>query len=203
MSDHTQLPQDQVEAYLARLRKSLAGLPADDIEEVVREIGGHIAERAANSDSGESKMPIEQVLHELGTPEHIGSLYRTDALVAHARASFSPALIIRTTIRWATTTAVGFAAFMVGVAGYATGLAFIVCAILKPFMPDQVGLWIGPSGFVLGFTTSSPHNTELLGWWLIPTGFAMGASFFLGTTAFLRWMLRFAPRASRRVASVA
>lgn len=203
MSDHTQLPQDQVEAYLARLRTALAGLPPDDVEEVVREIGGHIAERAAYADSGENRMPIEQILRELGTPEHIGSLYGTDALVAHARASFSPALIIRTTIRWATRTVVGFVAFLVGFAGYATGLAFIACAIMKPFMPDQVGLWIGPHGFVLGITRPSPHNAELLGWWLIPTGFAMGASFFLGTTAFLRWMLRFAPRTPRRVASVA
>jgi len=62
MSDHTQLPQDQVAAYLAGLRQALAGLPPDDVEEVVREIGGHIAERAAYPDLGKNKMPIEQIL---------------------------------------------------------------------------------------------------------------------------------------------
>ena len=202
MSGHAQPAQDPVDLYLAALGKHLAGLPADEIEEILRELRGHIAERAAESDSKQNRASVAEILRQLGTPEEIGSLYRADALVAQARATFSPALIIRTTIRWATRTLTGFAAFLAGVIGYSIGVGLIVCAILKPFLPTDIGLWVNPSdGFVLGVEVPRPHGHELLGWWLIPYGLGVGLAFILGTTALLRWMLRFVPRASGRVAS--
>jgi uncharacterized membrane protein len=114
MSNHTELPHAQVDAYLTALRKQLAGLPAEDVEEILRELRGHIAERAAESDLEQNGRPVAEILRQLGTPEEIGSLYRAEALAAHARASFSPALIIRATVRWATRTAVGFLTFLAG-----------------------------------------------------------------------------------------
>jgi uncharacterized membrane protein len=202
MTDRTEPVQDQVDSYLVALRQQLSGLPAEDVDEILRELRGHILERAAASDSGQSQTPVEQILRQLGTPEQIGSLYRADALVAHARASFSPALIIRTTIRWASKTGLGFSAFLAGVMGYALGAALIVCAILKPIFPASVGLWISRHGILLGAEMPRPPlGRELLGWWIIPYGLVIGSSFLLGTTVFLRWMLRFIPSASRRVAS--
>ena len=199
MIDDTESQQGQVDTYLAALRKQLTGLPAEEVEEILRELRGHIAERAGDSDSGRDRIPIEQILRQLGPPEQIGSLYREDALVARARASFSPMLIIRTTSRWASKTAVGFATFLAGAVGYSLGVSLTACAILKPFFPTYIGLWINPNGVVLGAEVPRPHSHELLGWWIIPYGFAVGIAFVLGTTAFLRWMLRFVPRASRRV----
>lgn len=203
MSDDIGLTQRQVAIYLAALRKQLAGLPGEDIEEILREVRGHIAERTAAGDSARKGMPVEQVLPQLGTPEQIGALYRADALAAHARASFSPALIIRATLRWATRTVVGFLAFLAGVLGYALGVGFILCAVLKPFFPAQVGLWISSHEMVLGVEVPRPHGQELLGWWIIPYGLGMGLAFILGTTVLLRWMLRYVPRALRRATSLA
>lgn len=197
MSDYNE-PQGQVDEYLAELREQLAGLPVEDMEEILRELHGHIAERAK-----ESGAPIDQVLRQLGTAEEIGGLYRADVLVANARAGFSPATIIRATLRLATRTGLGFAAFLAGITGYALGSGLILCAILKPFLPAYVGLWINPHGFVLGAEIPQPHGQELLGWWLVPYGLGVGVAFILGTTVFLRWMLRFVPRATRRVASMA
>jgi len=202
MSDHIGQAQGQIDFYLAALRKQLAGLPAKDVEEILLELRGHIVERAAEGDSDQNRTSVEQILRQLGTPEQIGSLYRTDAMVAHARASLSPALIIRTTIRWATKTVLGFVAFLVGALGYALGASLIVCAILKPFFPENIGLWINPHGMVLGAQMPKPHGHELLGWWIIAYGLALGMAFIFGTTVFLRWMLRFVPRASPRVASI-
>lgn len=204
MIAHTQQPEEQVEIYLARLRKELGGLATDDIEDILRELRGHIAERASAVDSERHRAPVEQILSRLGSPQEIGSLYRADALVARARATFSPALIIRATIRWATKTVVGFLTFVAGAVGYALGASLIVCAILKPFFPAEIGLWISPHGMVLG--AQMPHQAhaqELLGWWIIPYGLGVGAAFIVGTTVFLRWMLRFVPRASRRLAALA
>lgn len=198
MSDPVEPSQSPIEHYLAALRKQLAGLPAEEIEEVLRELRGHIAERIAESASGSDAIPVEQILSQLGTPEQIGSHYRADALLMRARGTFSPALIIRTTAYWASRTIVGFAAFLAGLIGYAIGASLIACAILKPFLPNHVGLWIGPHGFMLGIEVPSPHGQELLGWWVIPCALAVGIAFILGTTVLLRWMLRFVPRASRR-----
>ncbi len=203
MSHHTEPPHEQVDAYLTALRKQLAGLPAEDIEEILRELRGHIAERAAAGGLEQNGTPVVEILRQLGTPEEIGSLYCAEALVAHARAGFSPALIIRATIRWATRTGVGFLTFLAGVVGYALGAALIACAILKPFFPAYIGLWINSHNILLGAEVPRPHGQELLGWWIIPYGLAVGAAFILGTTVFLRWMLRYVPRASRRVASPA
>jgi uncharacterized membrane protein len=203
MSDHPERPQGQVDAYLAALRSQLAGLPAGDVEEILREFRGHIIERAGEGAAQEAGTPIEQILHQLGSPEQIGSLYRADAMVAHARATFLPSLIIRTTMRWATRTGLGFAAFLAGLVGYGVGAALIVCAVLKPIFPADVGLWIGPHGMLLGAEMPRPRGHELLGWLIIPYGLGFGVAFILGTTVFLRWMLRFVPSVSRRVASPA
>lgn len=203
MSDSSQPAQDAIAIYLAALRKHLVGLPADDVEEIVQELRGHIAERVAQSASEQNGTTVEGILHQLGPPEQIGSLYRSDALVAHARATFSPALIVGTTIRWASRTVLGFAASLAGLVGYSIGVGLVVCAVLKVFLPNDVGLWINPSdGFVLGVEVPRPHGPELLGWWLIPYGLGVGVAFILGTTVFLRWMLRFVPRVSRRVGSL-
>ncbi len=202
MSDPTERARDPVDSYLAALREQLAGLPADEVDEILRELRGHIVERAAGRDSERGRPPVEQVLRELGTPEEIGSLYRADALVARARAGFSPALIIRATIRWGTRTVLGFLAFLTGVAGYALGGALIVCALLKPIFPTHVGLWINSHNVLLGAEVPRPQGPELLGWWIIPYGLAVGSAFILGITVFLRWMLWFIPRASRRAASL-
>jgi uncharacterized membrane protein len=192
----TRQSEEQIELYLSQLREQLGGLPADDVEEILRELRGHIAERVAPSDAEQKAAPVDAVLRQLGTPEQIGSLYRADALAAHARASFSPSLIIQATIRWATRTAVGFLAFLAGMVGYALGVSLIVCAILKPFFPADVGLWINPHGMVLGAELPRPHGQELLGWWIIPYGLGVGLAFILGTTVLLRWLLRFVPRAA-------
>jgi uncharacterized membrane protein len=203
MIAHPRQPQEQIESYLAKLREALGGLPAQDIEDIVRELRGHIAETAAASDSERNAAPVAEILARLGTPKELGSLYRANALVVHARAGFSPALIIRATLGWATKTVLGFLAFLAGVVGYALGGALIACAVLKPFFPADVGLWISTHGMVLGAEIPRPHSQELLGWWIIPYGLGVGLAFIFGTTVLLRWMLRFVPGASRRVASLA
>lgn len=203
MSEHTPLSRDPIDTYLASMREELAGLPSDDVTEILRELRGHIAERVAGSGTEPNGASVEQVLRQLGAPGQIASLYRADAQVAHARSSFSPGLIIRTTIRWASKTLLGSTAFLAGVLGYAVGASLIVCAVLKPVFPANIGLWIDPHGMALGAQVPKPHGHELLGWWIIPYGLGVGIAFILGTTVFLRWMLRFVPRASRRAPTAA
>lgn len=96
MSPNGHVAPISVDAYSLRLRAALRGLPDSEIEEILREIRGHILERQEGEGDSERLLKI---LRELGSPEDIGALYRTEALVARARTTFSPALIFGSAYR--------------------------------------------------------------------------------------------------------
>jgi uncharacterized membrane protein len=188
--------QAHVDAYLARLRRSLGVIPPEDVNEILREIRSHILERAEARDPL-TDAALAQVLTELGSPEEIGPHYQTEALVTRARSSFSPGLILATTLRWAMKSFVGFMALLFGLFGYGLAFGFLFCAVAKPFRPSDVGLWITESGAVLG-TSDLPAATEVLGWWIIPIGLQAGALALIVTTLVLRYLLKFAIGAKTR-----
>jgi hypothetical protein len=80
-----------------------------------------------------------------------------------------------------------------------SGALLVTAALLKPFAPDRVGLWIqdAPDGpdISLGITRS-PAGPEILGWWSIPIGLLLGAGLL-----FVTW--RFSLTAVRRLGEVA
>jgi uncharacterized membrane protein len=188
---YTSEQQTRIDAYLMKLRRSLGDLRPEDVNEILREIRGHILERAEASGEVTNDRLVE-ILKDLGRPEDIGPLYQAEAMVARARSSFSPALILRTTMRWAMMSVRGFVVFLAGLVGYGMSFGFLLCAILKPFMPDQVGAWVSPAGFSIGTVTPVPNAHEVLGWWLIPFCLVAGALALVLTTRILRWTLRFA-----------
>jgi|SRR5580698_9889757 uncharacterized membrane protein len=191
--------QGRIDAYLMRLRTSLGDLPTEEASEIVREIRGHLVERVQEMDPVNDEV-LTQFLRGFGSPEDIASLYETRAMVARARVSASPVLILRATIRWAARSMIGFLACSIALFGYAFGVGTLICAFLKPFHPDRVGLWVGRRGWDLSMgAISAAEQTrdqarELLGWWLIPFALIVGPLMLILTTMILRWMLRFAFR---------
>lgn len=199
MSPIEPMLQGRIDAYMMRLRKSLGGLPAEEVSEIVREIRGHLVERVEEMHPVNDEV-LSQFLLGFGSPENIASLYETRAMVARARVSASPVLILRAAIRWAARSVIGLGVSLLALFGYSLGLGFLACAIWKPFHPDRVGLWVGPHRFnlSLGMLTAAEqaHDQarEILGWWLIPIGLTVGPLILILTTMILRWMLQFAFR---------
>jgi hypothetical protein len=196
--------QERIEAYLTRLRHALGALPPEEVAEIVREIRGHIVERAESTDPL-NVAALKGILSALGNPEDIASLYQSRAMVARARASTSPLLILTTTIRWAGMSLVGLVTCLFGLIGYVLGIGFLVSPILKMLHPDRVGLWVGPHRWDLSLGALSAAEQgqanahELLGWWLVPFGLIAGPLILVATTLILRWALRFAfPKTSMR-----
>ncbi len=189
--------QERIGTYLNRLRQALVALPPEEIAEIVREIRGHILERAESTDPL-NEAALEGILSALGNPEDIASLYQSRAMAARARASTSPLLIVMTTIRWAGKSLAGLVTGLFGVFGYVMGIGLFVTAILKVLHPDRVGLWIGPHrwdlsmGALTAAEQARAHAQEVLGWWLIPFGLIAGPLILVVTTLLLRWTLRFA-----------
>jgi hypothetical protein len=113
------------------------------------------------------------------------------AVVARARSSLSPRVVMRGIQRWSTVSALGLVLFVLGIAGYATGFSLMITGVGKIFAPHEVGAWLFPGSFSIG-TNSNPAAREVLGWWLIPVGLGVGSLVVVATTRLLRWTLRFA-----------
>lgn len=186
--------ESRIESYLANLRRYLRELPPEEATDILLEIRSHIIDRAeAAGDLSDER--VVQILQALGRPEEIGPLYESEAMINRARVSFSPFLILRTTLRWGMRSALGFAVFLVGLFGYCLSFGLLACAILKPIVPQNVGLWLRPNGlFTFGviFGVSHEGMRELLGWWMIPVGIVGSAVFLVVTTRLLRVLLRYA-----------
>jgi uncharacterized membrane protein len=182
--------QRRIDAYLAELRRCLGELPPEEVHDILQEIRGHILERTEAS--GElTEARLVEILKALGRPEEIAPLYQVDSVVAKARGSLSPRVVLRGIHRWSVVSAWGLVLFIIGIVGYSTGLSLMLSAVAKIISPDRVGAWVGGGHFVIG-TLFDPNARDVLGWWLVPIGLAVGALIVFGTMRLLRWTLRFA-----------
>jgi hypothetical protein len=177
-------PQDALEAYLVRLRSSLRGLTVAEREDICEEIRTHVWERVG------SGLTIAATLEKLGSAEELACAYSNGALVLRARSSLSPWIILRAAYRWAMTGVHGVAVFMTAMFGYVFGLAFMLCALLKPIFPEQTGFWVGPGTFNFGFRPGNiADSREVLGPWFVQVSLLLGVLFFVGTTMAMRRLL--------------
>jgi len=187
---HPDRLQTRIDAYLMQLRRSLGELPPDEVADILQEIRGHILERAEAA--GElTDDRLVAILTALGKPEDIAPLYQAEALMARARTSFSPMLLLRGALRWAMLSIRGFAIFVIGLIGYGIALGFLAGGFGKMIAPHEVGAWFSPGSFNIG-TTNDPGAHDMLGWWLVPVGLVVGAIALVATTWALRWALGFA-----------
>lgn len=187
---HSVRLQTRIDAYLMQLRRSLGELPPEEVADILQEIRGHILERAEAA--GElTDERLVAILTALGKPEDIAPLYQADALMARARTSFSPTLLLKGALRWAMLSVQGFVIFVIALIGYGIALGLIGGAFGKVIAPREVGAWVSPGNFNIG-TNSNPSARDVLGWWLVPVGLAVGSVFLVATTWALRWSLRFA-----------
>jgi hypothetical protein len=184
----------KIDSYLRRIRSGLRGLPASEASEILRELRSHITERVESGDDGRPET-VESVLQSLGSPEQLAALYVSESLVSRAESSRTPWTILRSLFHWSTLSFGGFVIFIICVIGYTFGVCFFVAAIMKPFHPQTVGLWVSndPDHFSLhvgGFSGPPGLERELLGWWLVPIGCSLGGGTILLTTQFALWSLR-------------
>ena len=188
--------QQGIETYLARLRLRLRGINDQDVREIVEELRSHILDKA--SLSGEvTAEGADAALAALGSPEELANEYMTDNLLAQAEVSRSPVRILRSLFRWASLSIAGFFVFMGSILGYFLGVAFMLCALLKPVHPRTAGLWIFPAdadastiSLRLGFGSVPAGGRDVLGWWIVPIGLVAGCGLVMLTTRLARWCVR-------------
>ncbi len=191
----TQQPTTQsIAAYLAALRLQLAPITLSEREEILREIAAHIR------DSFEAGTPIDTVLSRLGTPAQLAAEYRDGQLIRAASRSLSPLTLLRATLRLATKGVTGIIVFFGAFIGYITGGALVIGGILKPFAPNQIGLFTTNATRDVwkqtGLVTNDARH-EIFGWWGIPIALVSGVIVLILTTLAIRLFLRLSQKVQR------
>ncbi len=179
-----------MERYLSQLRNALRGINESEVHEILKELRGHILEKAAGGD-------VDSALASLGSPEELASRYLTDSLLARVVESRSPVSLLRTLFRWASLSLAGFFVLLGSMIGYFTGGVFILVALCKPLHPQNAGIWsyrdaAGDLGISvrLGYGNTPGVGTDLLGWWIVPVGLLMGCGLVILTTHCALWCVR-------------
>jgi len=215
---------EAVDRYLAVIRKHSAGVSPVERDEFIEEIRGHILDRIIAT-NGLTQDRVADLLRSIGDPKKLAAEFKTQVMLHHAAKSISPWLMLRSTLRWGMTGFAGAVALLITLVGYGCTLISFLCILLKPFLPDHIGLWLGPDrtitlgywnrhlvgseaygisvrppfDFVLGTLgrTNGPVH-DLAGQNIYTIGLLCGVAFLIATTLFARWMItRFASRKRR------
>jgi hypothetical protein len=186
MTTLTPTRNEQIETYLAGLDEALKGMRREERDEILKEIRTHIVDSLPD----DPQAAIEPVFRALGAPERLAEHYRTEFLLAKASYSFSPWQLLSSAWRWAHTGIRGFIVFLLAVLGYGAALTFLITVLLKPFLPNQVGLWVGRGTIEFGTPGHQAGLHEVLGSLYIPVTMLLAFGAAVGTTHALRWLIR-------------
>lgn len=193
--------ESRVRGYLYVLERSLrASVPNTLAADAVREVESHIRERVAESPGMPNERDaLEVILTRLGSPATVARAYSLEMIMEEAAVGGRVTAVLRSLFHGAGTGVVEFLTALLLFTGYASGLAFISIAILKPIFPNNVGLWVH-EGFSLGGEFPAPEGvTPLGGYWIIPICLLIGLGILVVTHRFARrWIGRMRERLRRR-----
>lgn len=177
-----------VERFLDRVRASLRDMPAAEVEEIVLELRGHIAERS------QLEGGVDAALRSLGDPEALARQYRTESVTAQGECSNSPITLLHSLLLLRRESPAGWPVVVLAALVYAWALALGAAAIEKILSPRDVGLWHRPGSVSLPrvmIDGPGPAGTrEILGWWFVPVAALASAALFLLMRNFARWWIR-------------
>lgn len=73
----------------------------------------------------------------------------------------------------------------------AVGVAGLTVAVMKPFDPDHLGLWVSPRGdFFLGHADTQSGRREILGMWIYLLAVLDLAAIWFAARLILLWAVR-------------
>lgn len=185
---------DAIELYLMHLNAALLNVPRTERDEFLREIRAHIFEKLEQPGA-----EIPDVLKALGEPEELARQFMAECSLTKSARSWSPWVLMRTSVRWALTGFQGFAMFMVAIVGYMLASGFYLTAVLKPIYPENVGFFVSSHSLDLG-GWPPPAGHQVLAPYFIPIAMVAGFLIIAATTFILRLMMQSFAAARRRLA---
>jgi hypothetical protein len=196
MNSPTGEQQQKIEAYLEKLRGGLGGINEHEVQEIIRELRAHIADKTALRGEA-AAVTVDVALEALGSPEVLAKQYLTVALLSRAEINRSPVGILQGLFRWASWSIAGLLVMVASIVGYVLGGALMLSALLKLIHPHTAGLWAFPTStgdlelsLRMGFGRPPIDARDVLGWWIIPVGLLTGCGLVALTTRFALWCAR-------------
>lgn len=180
----------RIDKYLSQVRSALRGLPATEIDDILRELRAHATELAGKDGQG-----IETALQSLGDPVDLAKTYRAENQMVRAECSGSP-LVILQGLRHSARSGLGrITATALFMFGYITLITLWAGVIHKFFSPSLVGLWYTPGNLwsltlITGDSRAPLGAHELLGWWLVPIVVLVGWVVKVVTDRIAQWWIR-------------
>ncbi len=177
-----------VDRYLDRVRSALRGMSVTEVDDIVIELRGHIAERSGTAGGAEAS------LRSLGDPTELARQYRADSVTTRAELSRSPIIMLHSLLLLRRGSFAGWLAFALAALGYAWAIALGAAAVEKILSPQDVGLWLGPgpgsTPRIMIDGPGPPGARELLGSWFVPLGIAVCVALLFLTKRFGLWWIR-------------
>ena len=178
--------EPRIESYLARVRVALRGLPARDIDDILRELRSHVDELAG-------KEGVGAALESLGDPLNLARTYRSENQIMRAECSGSPLVVLQGLRQASGGTGARVAATALYVLGYFGMGTLWAGALEKLLAPSRGGLWYTPGDFwsltlIVGGDPPAGAR-ELLGWWLVPIAVLAGWGVKYVSDTIARWWI--------------
>lgn len=185
-----QLPAP-AEDFLKRVRQGLATLSQSERDEIIIELRVHLLDRQANGSA--------DVLAGFEPPEALASNFVTEYALRGALAQGTSLAMGRALLIAARDSVLGLVVLLPLVLVQLCAFFVLVTALLKPFMPSEMGLWVGGESFYVGINNGNPAIREVLGWWGVPVLAVSGVILFWisngAMRALVRWHLRSSTKA--------
>jgi len=182
------------EAYLKQVRQGLSSLSAADRDDILLELRSHLSDRIAQGS------PDPLVGFE--APEALAANLVEELALRGALARGTSLALARALLVAARDSLLGLLVVAPLLLAQVLALACLISAVAKLFMPDRIGLWVGPGAFFIGNSNNGdPRVHEVLGPWGAPVMAIAGVLIFWvsfrAMRALARWRLRLASQRRR------
>ncbi len=178
------------EEFLLRVHRGLGALGPAERDDIVAELRAHLLDRQAEGNA--------DLLTGFGAPESLAASYLTEHSLRGALARGTSWALGRALWIAARDSTVSLFGLLPLVVMQLAAVAAIVTAALKPFMPLELGLWVGGGSFYVGPRSANPAIHEVLGAWGVPVLACSGVILFWASNRAMRALVRWRLHGARR-----
>lgn len=153
----------ELKTYLRRLGWALASLPERDRDDIIEETRVHVL---ARTDQGQT---LPHALAALGPADRYARRFIDEMEISNALAGQRPLQVLSVVLRRVHRSFTAGVAFLAVLFLAAFAIGGVSAAVMKPFDPEHVGLWVSAHGdFFFGRSNGRNGQHEILGPWLYP-----------------------------------
>ena len=178
--------------YFRRLDRLMRPLDEVQRRELTLEIKGHLLESFRGETAGSEAERLLNALDRLGEPESYIGPMRADRLLTKASKSMKPWDVLKGLYYHLPGGSRKLFLGILFVLGYILDVGLVLMAVLKPIIPNHVGLLLFNDGDVIfGFGLDSSNlKTDVFGYALIPICLILAAGLYFGLTKLLKALRR-------------